>query len=649
MLKVMRESFKHLKWVLILIVAAFVIMVFADWGAGGSAGTVTSQSFIARVNGEVIPISDFARTMYLTEQQYEQAYGSALTPEMREQLGLSQGVLNGLIEQKLLLQQAKRLNLVATDEEVRKRILALPVLNPEGQFVGQELYERYVTGNLGYPSAAAFEDEIKRELTLAKINSAMMNSLVIPESRVEEEYRRRNENVRIRYVLYPTDRALAGVTAGPAEVEAHYRENTFRYTHPAQRNVRYLLADLARIRSQMSISEEDLRAQYEASKEAYRQGDSVSAQHVLIRVEPSTTPEQDAAARQRAEEVLAKARAGEDFSQLAREFSEEPGAATTGGDLGFFTRGMMVPEFEEAAFALQPGQISEVVKTQFGYHVIRVNERRQNAIRPYEEVRSEIETSLADQRVRNAAREAIASARARLEATKPITLADLQSVTGQIVTFNDARWFGRTEPVQGLGRAPAINDWAFNQATVGETGPIMETPRGPVIPYLVGERPAGVLPLAEVRARVENEAKLAQARAIAQRELKGVFDSLGSIDAAASTLSLTPQEATVNRATSIQGLSGSSQALVEAAMASKTGETKGPVIVDDGAVVFTVLEETRFDKAVFDSQKTALLESIRQTEFRNLRASLIDDLRAKAEVAINSEALQQVAPSAAGM
>ena len=138
MLKVMRDSFKHLKWILLLIVAAFVIMVFAQWGAGGASGTVANVSFVARVNGESIGIREYSRTMYFTEKQYEQAYGTALTPEMRDQMGLTQLVLNSLIDQKLLLQEAARLNLEATPEEVRERILKMPVLNPDGVFVGEE-------------------------------------------------------------------------------------------------------------------------------------------------------------------------------------------------------------------------------------------------------------------------------------------------------------------------------------------------------------------------------------------------------------------------------------------------------------------------------------------------------------------------------
>lgn len=649
MLKVMRDSFKHLKWILLLIVAAFVIMVFAQWGAGGTSGAVSNVSFVARVNGDVIGVREYSRSMYYTEKQYEQAYGTALTPEMRDQLGLTQLVLNSLIDQKLLLQEAERLNLDATPQEVRDYILKMPILNPEGTFVGEELYQRYVTGNLGYPSTAAFEDDIEQEITLSKINSALLSAVVIPPARAEQEFRRRNENASIRYVLLPTDRTLPTTQVAPAEVEQYYRENTSRYTHPEQRNLNYLLADMARVRAQITIPEAELRARYEGTKATYRQPEQVKAQHILVSVEATATPEQDAAARAKAEEALQKAKSGSDFAELVRQYSDEPGAAERAGDLGFFGRGQMVPEFEKAVFAMQPGQISDLVRTNFGYHIIKVNERRAESVRTFEEVRPEIEARLAEDRAKTQAREAIASARTRLEQLKPVTPEKMESVTGQLVTYNAGGWFGKTEAVPGLGRAPSINDWSFGAVAVGETSNVLETQRGPAIAYLVGERPAGVYPLEEIRARVENDAKLAKAREAAKKQLAGMYASLHSVDAVASTLGVAPQDSSVNRATSVSGLTGWSEDLVDAAMSAKQGETVGPIVVDEGAVLLTVVEPARFDPSAFAAQKEGLIESLRQTEFRSLRVSLIAKLRESAEIAINQELLQSQSGSAAGM
>jgi peptidyl-prolyl cis-trans isomerase D len=190
MLKVMRSSFKQLKWVLVAVIVVFVAMVFVDWGAGG-AGAVGAQvpsTYAARVNGDTISAMDYERAVYFAQKNFEQSYGQNLSPEMLAALNIPETVLQNMISRELLLQEADKLGLTATTEEVRKRILEIPVLNPEGKFVGAQLYERYVTANLGYPSASAFEEDIRAELTLEKLDSALANSVVISPAWAESEY-----------------------------------------------------------------------------------------------------------------------------------------------------------------------------------------------------------------------------------------------------------------------------------------------------------------------------------------------------------------------------------------------------------------------------------------------------------------------------
>ena len=177
-------------------------------------------------------------------------YRQPLSAEMIESMGLPQQVLDGLVDQRLLLQEATKLHLNATPEEVRKRILQIPTLNPEGHFVGAELYNRYITGSLGYQSTAEFEDEMAKDITVRKMESAMANSIVVSPKAAEEEYRRVSENAKIKYVLLAT-REAPMITVTPAEVEQYYKANQAKYAHGEQRALKYLLADTNRIRSQI--------------------------------------------------------------------------------------------------------------------------------------------------------------------------------------------------------------------------------------------------------------------------------------------------------------------------------------------------------------------------------------------------------------
>lgn len=642
MLKVMRDSFQQLKWILVFVVFVFVLFVFVDWGAGGATGGGAVESYAARVNGETVSLRDFQRALYMTEQRYREVYGQELTEEMRQQLGLRQQVLNSLVEQQLLLQEAARLDLTATQEEVRREILDLPMLNPDGKFVGPELYERYVTTALGFASAAEFEAEIAEQVTLEKLESAMRNSIALPDSLLQAEYKRREENSKIRFALFPADRYLNQVTVTPQEVERYYQSHTTTYSHPEQRKVNYLLADLASIRAQINVPEAELRAQYDKTKDLYKTGESVRAQHILIRLDPGATPEQDAAAKKKAQDLVTSLRGGADFATVAKANSDDPGSAATGGDLGFFSRGQMVPEFENAAFSQQPGQIGDPVKSQFGYHIIKVLEKRGEGFRPFEEVREELRQRTADDRAKAIARDKIAQLRARLEQGAKTEEA-MRAMGDAQVSYNTTPFFGKNDQVEGLGRVPALNAWAFT-AKAGDVGTIIDTPRGPIVPYLRDSRAPGVSPLAEVRAKVETEAKREKARQVAANQATAAMRG-ATLDQLATQAGAPPMEATVSRNGMVTGLTGDANALINAAMTAAPGTLQGPVQVDQGAVVFQVLEQKKFDPAEFAKQKGGLADSMRQNEALRLRQSLLEALRQKSDVTINEELLGTQAQS----
>lgn len=643
MLKLMRDNLKHLKWVLIFVVVVFVFFVFAEWGASGLSGGGATAGFAARVNRDVVSLAEYQRTMALTEQRFEQAYGQRITEEMRNQLDLPRQVLNSLVEQRLLLQEARRLDLEPTPEELRQRILEIPVLNPGGQFVGEELYARFVTAQLGYPNTSAFERELARDLTIAKLDSAIFNSVAIPAASVEREYRRRNESARIRYVLAPADRFLDQVQVSPEEVEAFYRANTGRYSHPEQRRIDYLLADESRIRSQINPDDAELRRQYQANREQYQTPEQVSASHILLSVPAGATPSEEAAIEQQARELVAKLRAGADFAALAREHSADPGSAANGGSLGFFGRGMMVSEFEDAAFSQPVGQIGDAVRTQFGFHIIRVDERREPATQPFEEVKDQLRQSVVDERARSQARDRLAQIRARLEQQRPINSQKLAAAADNFVSHNTSPFFHRTGNIEGLGAVPELSTWAF-RAEEGELGPIINTPEGPVVPWVRQSRPAGVTPLDEIRARVENDARRDKATGVASDRLKAAQQQAGGLDAAGASLDLNVREGAVRRDGSLSGVSGDLGPIVDAAFQAQPGQLAGPFTTPEGALLIEVVEQQKFDPAKFAEERGSLEESMRRSEAMRLRTALLDRLRRNARVELNPDLIGTPAP-----
>lgn len=640
MLRVMRDSFHHFKWILIAVVVAVILgFVFIDMGLGGAVGggAPTDQAFAARVNGETISYNEFYRSMKRLEDMYRQAYGQQFTPEMAAQMGLPKQVLDNLVDQRLLVQEARRLNLEASAEEVRRRLLEIPQFSENGKFIGMELYTRYVTGPLGYASTSDFETELARDILLQKMESALQSSVVVSPKTADDEYRRSNENAKIRYVLVPASAQLAKISVTPQEVETYYRENQAKYTHGEQRQIRYLMADYAKIRGQVKPTDEELRKRYEENKSAYRSPAAAQVQHILVKVDPGAAPEVDAAARAKAQGLVQQLRAGADFAGLARANSDDPSSSANGGEMGWVEMGQTVEPFERAIFSVPLNTVSDPIRTpEYGYHIVRVVDRRGETVRPFEEVRAELVARAANDMSRDIARAEINRINAVLKQKKPANAQEFVALANDKVTSQDSGWFGKSDPIGTIGSHAPLAEWAFT-ANRGDVSEPIGTPRGIVIAYVQGTRSAGVSALAEIRERVEQDAKLQKAREAARAALAQVMSGATTIDAIAAATGSGANEASVGRQGAIAGLNGDVAALVEAVMSGNVNELKGPVVVGDGAVAFQITEQKKVTPQELEQNRPSFLDTLRAQQARNLRAVLVERLRKDASIQLNDE------------
>lgn len=647
MLKAMRDSFHHLKWILLAVVAAFVFgFVFIDMGLGGGGfgGATQNAPYAARVNGETITVNDYVRALKSYEDMYRQMYGNQFTPEMIHAMGLPRQVLDALVDQRLLTQQADHLNLTATPEEIRRKLLSIPTFAPDGKFVGVELYNRYVTGPMGYTSAAEFEEALGREIELAKIESALTNSVVVSLKAAEDEYRRVSESSKIKYVLYPATREVANVTVTPAEVEAFYRANQTKYQHGEQRKVRYLLADTNRLRSQLMPSEADLRKRYEANREEYKRPESAHVLHILVKVEPGAAPAVDAAAKAKADSLVARLRGGADFAALARTNSEDPSSSAAGGDMGWVDKGKTVPEFENAIFSIPLNHVDVVRSADYGYHIIKVVERRAEGYRSFEEVRPELSARVADEMAKEQATNEINRISAQTRQKKPGTPAELSAYQNDKVSSNDTGWFAKNEPIPGIGQTPTLVEWIFS-AAVNDVGQPTQTARGMVLPMLEQVRPAGVSPLNEIKDRVEADAKQAKGRELARKNLAAALAGATTIDMVSSRVAIPTADVNINRQGFVAGFSGDVSTLIDAAMSTPVGQMKGPIEVGDGAVAFQVVEQKKVDAEELKKNRDQYVDTLRQQHARSLRSVLLQRLKKDAKIEINEELLRPPAQS----
>jgi len=644
MLKLMRDNFQQLKWALLAVVAAFIIgFVYVDMGLGGAGGgsaKAADRSYAARVNGDAISAREFERALGYTERNYEQMYRQPLTPEMIQQMGLPRQVLDTLIDEHLFLQQAQRLHLTATPDEVREKILQIPDLNPDGKFVGAELYNRYVTGFLHYATAGEFEDEVARQITVSKMEATLANSIVISPKAAEAEYRRVSENAKIRYALLPAARQAVFVTVTPQEVEQYYKTNQSKYTHGDQREVKYLIADYTRIRATINPTDADLQKRYEATKNDFKRPAQAHILHILIKVEPNAPPAVDAAAKAKADDLVKQLRAGADFGKLAQANSGDPSSSGKGGDMGWVDQGATVQPFDSAAFSITPNTISDPIRSkEFGYHIIKVLERRGAGIRPFDEVKQQLAAQVTDQMAKDIARDEIAKIAQKLKANSPKTAAQFTAMANDKVTSNDTQWFGKTDSIPGLGNNPALSQWAFG-AKQNDVGEIIGTSRGPAIPFLYGIRSAGVSSLEEIRAKVENDARMEKARAAARDAMAKAMPA-PNVDAVAAKVGVTATDTNVTRQGYISGFSGDTSSLINAVFSTPVGQTAGPIVVGDGAVVFTVVDQKKVTPKELADNIAQYSDVMRQQEARNLKQSLLQRMRKSSKIDVNDSILQQ--------
>ncbi len=644
MLKELRENFKHLKWILWAVIVIFVLFVFVDWGMGSSRGGATDSSIAAKVGDIRITAAEFQKEYAFAEDRYRQAYGKNFSPELARAMNLPEQVLNGMIDRRLLRAEARALGLTVTDEELSQHILSLKdpqsgrgLFVKDGVYVGDATYKRILAANRLSPES--FEAETRDGLVLDKLNRFYTQSTVVSDDEVRSEYESRNVKAKIAYVLAPpTSAPPAKVT--DAEAEAVFKTNPTPYLQPEKRKAKYLLVETAKIRPTMVVSDADVQADYAAHPEAYRVGEEVHARHILYKVEGSN----DAAQKARAEAAVKKLKAGADFAALAKAESDDPGSKANGGDLPPFSRGRMVKEFEDAAFAAKEKEIVGPVKTSFGWHVIQVLGKTGERVQPFFEVAPGIRQRLQEDRARDEAKRVAAQLSDKVAKLGKASDDDLRKLTSPVVTFNETEFLARTDAPAGIGYNPQFTEKLFSLKEGETSAASVTTARGEAIVKCVEVRKPGLPTFAEVKARVVADLQRKKQDEATLTNVKQLLGEAGTLEALAKKLGLTVETPDAfPKSGPVPGL-GASKAVLDAVFSAKPGETKGPIALDArGAVVVRVESVTPFDAAAFEKEKDALREQLRGQKASKMLQALVQRKRADLKVEFNKDLLSRMA------
>lgn len=634
MLDRMRRHKNWLKWSLAIVVVAFVLLYIPNF-LTTQPGTAGGQDVVASVDGRTISVTQFRRVYNQQMQAYRQAYGGNLDARLLKQMGIDRRILQQLIDEEASLSEAKRLGITTSDEEVRGRILALPAFQQNGQFIGDERYRQMLQMADPPRRPAEFEEEVRRSLTLAKLQGALTDWMTVSDADATAEYKRRNEKVKLAVVSFPADKFTAETTATDEEVAKHFEDRKNDYRIPEKRKVKYAVLDLQAIRDRMKVSPEDVQRYYEDNEGQYSTPEQVRASHILLKTEGK----EDAAVKKQADDLLAQIKKGADFAQLATKFSEDDVSKAKAGDLDFFAKGQMVPEFDAAAFGLQPGQLSEVIKSQFGYHIIKVTDRKPATKRTVDEVRAQIEDQIKSERAQAEAQRTVQDVAATIK-----TAADFDTVAKpRGFTVGETDFFARNEPVAGLGMAPAVTSRAFDLKD-NEVSEAIQTPQGYAFVTPTGRQEARVPPLEEVKARVREDVVKRKAVETARQKAASISAQLKTGDFAAGAKAAGLEVKTtelIARGSPIAD-AGVSPAIDAAAFAMPVGGVSDPIVTENGAVVVRVLEQVGVSDADVAKSRDTIRAELLSERRNQFFSAYMTKARERMQININQQTIAQL-------
>jgi peptidyl-prolyl cis-trans isomerase D len=584
MLDRMRRHRGWLKWSLAIVVVSFVLLYIPSFLSDSTPGAA-GNSVVATVDGRDITAAQFRRVYQQQMMQYRQSYGANVDERLLKQLGIDQRIVQQMIQEEASLAEAGRLGITASDAEVRERILSLPAFEENGQFIGDQRYRQLLAMQNPPMRPSDFEDQVRRGIVAEKLQAAVTGWITVADKDVEAEFHKRNEKVKLAVVTFPADKFREGLTASDDEVAKYFNDHKDQYRIGEKRKVRYVTIDQEALRAKVTVTGQQVERSYNDNIQQYSTPEQVRASHILIKT--TGKAEDDEAAKKKAEELLAKVKAGADFADLAKKNSQDEGSAAKGGDLDFFPRGQMVAEFDKVAFELQPGQISDLVKSQFGYHIIKVMDKRPATTKTLTEVRTQIEDQLKYEQAQSAAQKLADEVSAEIK--KPADFEKVARARG--LQTGETGFFLQDEPIAGIGMAPAVGQTAFSMKE-GEVSEPIRTPQGYAFITVTGRQDAYVPKVDEVKAKVRDDVLKQKAIEKARTTAATVDAALksGDFNKAAKAAGLEVKTTDLIARGAPIGDAGVSPKLEEVAFALPAGSVSDPIVTENGAAVVKVVE-----------------------------------------------------------
>ncbi len=630
MLNILR---KRAQSTLIQAVVLIIAVVFVFWGVGTNLGN--KRNTLATVNGAEIALQDFQRNYDNAVDNMRAQFGGSIPPGFLEGLGLNRQVLNQMINSEILRQAGARMGITVSKLATQDEIKNMDAFKTAGRF-DLELYRSVLSRNRMTPTT--FEAGLQRDLLTRKVSEAVNGFAVVTDSHVKAVFDYRNEEVKLAYAAVKSSDLEDMVEVVDEELAAWYGEHEQQYLGEPKIRLRYLFFAYDEGLDDIEVSEEAIRANYEQNRDTYFTPEQRRARHILIKVPGDAGTEVRAEKKKKAEEILALVRQGGDFEALAREYSEGP-SRLNGGDLGFFSKGAMVEAFDQAVFQLGVGEISGVVETVFGYHIIKVEEIKAPSTRTLDEVRDEIVSELKKKEVSGVTFKK--ATRAYEDIIRSGSLEKYSRTEGADVRRTD--YFTRAEPPGPPVSDPVILQKAFS-LNKGELSSLVETSKGYAILFVDDVQEPAVPELDEVRDRVVADYRKARSRDLARAKAGAILEEAVAAQELARAVpdGVELKETGFIPRSKAAGTVDPPAALVTGAfsLSLKKPFPEEPVVQGDTFYVFQLLARKVGSETLDDATRGQLRDQLLAAVQAELMNRWLEWLRGDAEIWVNEQILQ---------
>ncbi len=618
-----------------MIIQAIVIiiaLVFIFWGVG--TNLMKRQEAAIVVDDEEISFQQFQQAYDQAYTRLAQQFGGTLPKGLADNLNIKQQVISQLTQESLLRQGGREMGLTVSSREIQNEIETMVQFQENGSF-SIERYRAILASNRLSPEK--YEQSLRYELLGNKtIENISAFSQVTTDFEIEELYNLEKETVSVSYVVFRPDSYLADIDVVDDELAAWYEANGDSYKTEKEIKVGYLPFLYSDIGAKITIEDEQIAAYYDDHLTEYQIPETRHARHILFKAAPDASEQTHQQQQAKAEEILEKARSGEDFAELARTYSEGPTAAT-GGDLGFFSEGQMVQPFNDAVFSMEAGEISDVVKTDFGYHIIKLEEIQLGGVKSLEEAKEEI------------------TAKLQLEQAKPMAFQMANSTyegiieSGSLHAFLEKHaetqlvetdFFKRSSPPAGIISDPAFLDRAFGLKE-NELSSIVETADGYVIISAQAVKEPQVPDLAGIREEVEKdyraEKAAEQAKHAAEELITETKDDAASFAESAGAMGLTVEQSGPLLKNDPEHASAFPQGLVADAfrLSLSSPVSPEPGLVGQDYYVFRFDERKPPEAAMSDEDRSRYQELLLQFKQQRVVDAWLRNRQAKADIHVH--------------